>query len=142
VVTSLAIFNGVYPAITESSSSISSATAKMSDRIESRVSIIQVGNNGATVEAWLKNVGTNEITNIEQTDIFFGTTETFYRVAYGSGPDLPYWDYQIEGGNARWTQAITIKATIHLTEPLSTGKYLLKAVIPNGINDQTTFSVK
>ena len=142
MVTSLAIFNGVYPSITASSSSISSATAKMSDRIESRVSIIQVGNNGATIEAWLKNIGINEITNINQTDIFFGSPDSFYRVDYGSGPDLPYWEYQIEGGNARWTQAVTIKVTIHLTEPLSAGKHILKAVIPNGINDETTFSVE
>jgi hypothetical protein len=142
VVTSLAIFNGVYPAITESSSSISSAASKMSDRIESRVSIIQVGNNGAIVEAWLKNIGINEITNIEQTDLFFGSTENFGRITYASGPDLPYWEYQIEGGNAGWTQAVTINITIHLTEPLIPGKYVLKAVIPNGISDQTTFSVK
>jgi hypothetical protein len=142
VVTSLAIFNGVYPSISASSSSISSATAKMSDRIESRVSIIQVGNNGATIEAWLKNIGINEITNIDQTDIFFGTPDSFYRVDYSSGPDLPYWEYQIEGENTRWTQAATIKVTIHLTGALTPGKYILKAVIPNGINDETTFSVE
>jgi hypothetical protein len=142
VVTSLAIFNGVYPSIAASSSSITSATAKMSDRIESRVSIIQVGNSGSTVEAWLKNIGINEITNIDQTDIFFGSPDSFYRVDYSSGPDLPYWEYRIEGGNQRWTQAVTIKVTIHLTEPLSAGKYILKAVIPNGINDETSFSVE
>jgi hypothetical protein len=142
VVTSLAIFNGVYPSITASSSSITSATAKMSDRIESRVSIIQVGNNGAEVEAWMKNIGINEITNIDQTDIFFGSPGDFYRVDYGSGPETPWWDYRIEGGNAGWTQAVTIKVTIHLTDTLVPGKYILKAVIPNGINDETTFSVE
>jgi hypothetical protein len=142
VVTSLAIFNGVYPSISASSSSISSATAKVSDRIESRIVIIQAGNNGATVEAWLKNIGTIEITNINQTDIFFGSVSSFNRIDYGTGPDLPYWEYQIEGGSSGWTQAATIKVTIHFTEPPAPGNYILKAVIPNGINDETTFSVE
>lgn len=139
VIASLAIFNGVYPSITESAGSIRSATAKVSDRIESRIDIIQVGDNGATVEVWIKNIGISEITNIDHTDIFFGSSDDFQRIDYG-GPSLPYWEYQLEGSNPKWGQAVTLKVTIHLTEPLTTGSYLVKVVIPNGISDQTTYN--
>ncbi len=138
--TSLAIFNGLYPAITESSSSINRASTKVSDRIESRIDIIQIGDNVTDVEVWIKNVGTTEIVSISRTDIFFGPTGDFYRVDYG-GSTRPYWEYQLEGNNTEWGQAVTIKVTIHPTVSLTTGTYMMKAVLPNGISVQTTYGV-
>jgi len=139
-VASLAIFNGLYPAITQSSGAITSATTKVSDRIESRIEIIQVGDNAADVDIWVKNVGTSDIDSIERSDVFFGPTDNFTRVTYG-GETPPYWDYQLEGGNNEWKPTVTLKITIHLAFPPSSGTYLVKVVIPNGIFDQTTFGV-
>ncbi len=141
VVASLAIFNGLYPAITRSSGAITSATTKLNDRIESRIEIIQVGDNVTDVDVWVKNVGTVDIVSIDRTDIFFGPEGDFYRVDYG-GPTLPYWEYQLEGSNSQWSQAVTLKITIHPTDSLTTGTYLVKVVIPNGIADQTTYGVE
>ncbi len=141
VVASLAIFNGIYPAITQSSGAINNATVKVSDRIESRIEIIQVGDNVTAAYVWVKNVGTVDIASINRTDIFFGPEGDFYRVDYG-GPTLPYWEYQLEGSNSEWTQTVTLKITIHPTSPLSSGTYLIKVVIPNGIADQTTYGVE
>lgn len=141
VIVSLAIFNGLYPAIMRSSSSITSATSKVSDRIESRIEIIQVGENGTSdVQVWVKNVGTADIDDIGKCDIFFGPDDDFYRVDYG-GPTTPYWDYQMEGGYSEWKQTITCKITVHLASAPSADTYLVKVVIPNGIYDSTTFSV-
>ena len=141
VVASLAIFNGLYPAITRSSGAITSATTKVGDRIESRIEIIQIGDNGTTdVEIWVKNVGTVDIDSIGYTDIFFGPEGNFYRVDYG-GETPPYWDYQLEGSNSEWKPTVTCKITVHLSSALSAGTHLVKVVIPNGIFDQTTFSV-
>lgn len=136
----LAIFNGFYPAITKSSGAISSATTKVNDRIESRIEIIQVGDNGTNAEVWVKNVGTVDIDSIENSDVFFGPEDNFYRVTYG-GETAPYWNYQLEGGNSDWKTTITLKMTIHPTS-LSAGAYIVKMVIPNGISDQTTYSVE
>jgi len=141
VIVSLAIFNGLYPAIQQSSSAITSATSKVSDRIESRIEIIQVGENGTSdVHIWVKNVGTSDIDSVSRSDIFFGPDDDFYRVDYG-GPATPYWDYQLEGGYSEWSQTVTCKITVHLASPPSADTYLVKVVIPNGIYDSTTFSV-
>lgn len=141
VIVSLAIFNGLYPAVMRSSSSITSATSKVSDRIESRIEIIQLGENGsADVQIWVKNVGTSDIDDIGKCDVFFGPDDNFYRVDYG-GPTTPYWDYQLEGGYSKWRQTITCKISVHLASPPSADIYMVKVVIPNGIYDSTTFSV-
>ncbi len=141
VITSLAIFNGVYPAITSGSGAITSASEQVSSRIESRIDIIQVGDNGSDVFVWIKNIGTNEIVGVNRTDVFFGPEGDFYRVANGGGA-APYWEYQIEGGYSNWQQATTLKMTIHPEESLSPGTYIIKTVIPNGVSDQTTYSVE
>lgn len=140
-IASLAIFNGLYPAITQGSGAISSATTKVSDRIESRIEIIQVGDNGTDVNVWVKNIGTSTIYSIERTTIFFGPEDNFYSVDYG-GETLPYWEYQLEGGNSQWKPAVTLKITIHPESALSSGTYLVKVVIPNGIADQTIYGVE
>ena len=113
----------------------------MSDRIESRVEIIQIGDNGTDVYVWVKNVGTSDILGIQRTDVFFGPEGDFYRVEYG-GETPPYWEYQLEGSNNTWKPTITLKITIHPSSSLSSGTYLVKTVIPNGIFDQTTYSVE
>ena len=139
---SLAIFNGLYPAINRSSGAITSATTKVSDRIESRVEIIQVSDNASAVDIWVKNVGTSTIGTIQNSDIFYGPEDNFDRVPYAnSGPPYPYWDYQLEGNNDEWKPTVTLKITTHLASPPSAGTYLVKVIIPNGIFDDTTFSV-
>ncbi len=136
----MAIFNGIYPAITESSGAIRSAASKVSDRIESRVDIIQVTDNSTDVYLWVKNVGTSRIIDIGRSDIFFGPEDDFSRMTYGGGTP-PYWDYQIEGGHSQWQQSVTVKVTITPVSSLTSGNYIVKMVIPNGISDQTIFSV-
>lgn len=143
VVASLAIINGLYPAITQSTSAISGAAIEVGDRIKCNIEIIQVVNNGTEVYAWVKNVGTTVIGSIERSDIFYGLANNFGRVPYGnSGPPYPYWDYQLEGDNSEWKMAVTLKITIHLGSGPSTGDYILKVVIPNGISDETTFGIE
>jgi archaeal flagellar protein FlaG len=141
VIASLAIFNGFYPAITTSTGAITSTTEKVSDRLESRIEIIQVGDDGTDVYFWVKNIGTSEIQSIEYTDIFFGPSTDFYRVTYGS-ETLPSWEYQLEGDNTRWKTAVTMKVIIHPAAPLTAGTYLVKVVIPNGIYDELSYSME
>jgi hypothetical protein len=140
VIVSLAIFNGLYPAINTSSSAINDATGKVSDRIESRVEIIQVTNNGSYVYAWIKNVGTSTIDSIERSDIFYGLSTDFSRVTYG-GAGTPRWGYSLEGGYSAWDPTVTCKVTITLAGAPSAGSYIFKFVIPNGVYDSTSFSV-
>lgn len=140
VVASIAIFNGVYPAIVQSSSSVRSATAKVSDRIETRIDIIQVSDNSTLIDFWVKNTGTVRIISIDRSDMFYGPETNFTRITYGGGTP-PYWDYILEGSATEWAQAVTLKVTIYLPSPISAGTYLLKMVTPNGVSDQIIFGV-
>lgn len=143
VVTSFAVFNGVYPAVERSGEAISSAADTVNDRLLSRIEIIQVGNTGTTVDAWVKNVGTSRIGAVENSDIFFGAEGSVVRVPYGNETSpLPYWSYQLEGTGSHWTQSRTNRITLHLASSPQPGTYLLKVVIPNGIFDETSFGVE
>jgi archaellum component FlaF (FlaF/FlaG flagellin family) len=143
VVASFAIFNGVYPAVERSSEAISSAADTVNDRIKSQVEIIQVADSGTAVDAWIKNVGSSEINTIENSDVFFGPETSFSRIPWGNeSSPLPYWSYQLEGGNSRWKQTVTTKITIHLVSSPAAGTYMLKVIVPNGIFDEVTFSVE
>lgn len=99
-----------------------------------------MGDSGTNVDVWVKNVGTSDIDSIERSDVFFGPTDNFTRVTCG-GETPPYWNYQLEGSYSQWRPTVTLKITIHLASSLSSGTYLAKVVIPNGIFDQTTFGV-
>ena len=142
ITASLAIFNGIYPAITESSGAISAASSQISDQIESRISVIQVNGDGVLVEAWVKNVGTVSILDVEGSDIFMAPQDSYEYIPFGGPvPTPPYWEYAIEGTETIWGQTGTIKVSIHLASPLTAGVYVFKMVIPNGISDTATFSV-
>jgi len=70
IVAAFAVFNGIYPAIERSGSAITSASDSLNERIKSDIRIIQVNDNGTTVDAWVKNVGTSDIVTVENSDIF------------------------------------------------------------------------
>jgi hypothetical protein len=143
VVASFAVFNSVYPAVERSSQAVSNAADVVNDRMTSRIEIIQVGDNGTILNAWVKNVGSSKILGIEGSDVFFGPDGNIARVAYGNEESpLPYWSYQLEGDNSQWGQAVTNRIAIHLSDTPASGVYLLKIVIPNGIYDETTFSLE
>jgi len=137
---SLAVFNGIYPAINNSTSAINNATAKVSDRIEARIDIIETARDGNHIYAWVKNVGTQRIVDVPSSDIFFGPNTNFYLVTYNN-VSSPSWSYELEGGFTEWAQAVTCKITITLDSPPVPGNYMFKMVIPNGIYDETNFSV-
>ena len=138
-----AVFNSVYPAVQRSGQSMSDAADDISDRITSRIEVIQVGANDTSVDAWVKNVGTSRIIGIENSDIFFGTDGNISIIPFGdeySSP--PYWSYQLEGDNSQWGQAVTNGIVIHLTGLLQPDVYLFKMVLPNGNSDETSFSLE
>jgi archaellum component FlaF (FlaF/FlaG flagellin family) len=138
-----AVFNSVYPAVQRSSQSMSDAANDISDRITSRIEIIQVGSANTSVDAWVKNVGSSRILGIDHSDIFFGVIGNFSRISYGDDESpLPYWSYQLEGDYTTWEQTATNAITIHLPESLSPGVYLFKMVLPNGNFDETSFSLE
>jgi len=142
IVASFAVFNGIYPAVERSGEAITSASDAMNDRICSDIEIIQVNDNSTVIDAWVKNVGTSDISGIENSDIFFGPSGSFSRIPYGDeNSPLPYWGYDIEGTGSMWRPSATNKISIHLESSPTPDTYLLKVIIPNGIFDETVFGV-
>jgi len=138
-----AVFNSVYPAAQRGGQAMTDAADDVSDRITSRIEIIQVGSVNTTVDAWVKNVGSSRILGTANGDIFFGEYGNFSRISYGDGgSSLPYWSYELEGNYSSWEQTATNAITIHLASSLEPGVYLFKMVLPNGIYDETSFSLE
>lgn len=96
VVAAAAVVNAVYPAVTQGSSSLTSATNRISTRMESKVTVIhatgELNASGNWVDtnsdgdfdifAWVKNVGTARIDNVTESDLFVGQTGDFQRVPH------------------------------------------------------------
>ena len=138
-----AVFNSVYPAVQRSGQSMSDAADDIGDRITSRIEIIHAGAANNSVDAWVKNVGTSRILGIANSDIFFGEYGNISRISFGDEESpLPYWSYQLEGNYTHWEQTATNEITIHLAESIQPGVYSFKFVLPNGIYDETSFSLE
>ena len=61
VVCSVVIMNAVLPAITGSTGAITDTASKISDRIKSQITIIEVSSDDADFYAWVKNIGSSRI---------------------------------------------------------------------------------
>ncbi len=140
VVCAFAIVNGIYPALERSNNAINNATDKVNEQIKSQIEIINVNNNASTIQVWVKNVGASVINSIENSDVFLTNGSNIERLAYGDdSTPLPYWNYQIKGTSNIWGPTVTNEIRIYLSSPLSSGSYMVKVVIPNGISDEATF---
>lgn len=139
IVASFAIINGVYPALSRSSDAISSAASQVNNQIESQIEIINVSNNGTTVELWVKNTGSADIGSIENSDVFLSSAGNTDQIVYDASSTASYWNYRLTENNTIWGPTVTNEITIYLTSPLPAGTYQVKVVIPNGISDQATF---
>lgn len=141
IVASFAVFNSVYPAVERGGQALSDSAGVVSERLTSRIEIIQVSGNAVQVDAWVKNVGSSRIGAIRNSDIFFGQHGAITRIPFGEeGSPLPYWSYELEGGHEGWGITVTNRITIYLAGPLEPGAYLFKVILPNGISAETSFS--
>lgn len=140
IVATLAMFNGVMPAIQTSQSTINEAAEAASDRIGSRIQIINASAEDDQINLWVKNIGTVPIPQIQQSNVFLVSGSTLVLVTYG-GAVTPFWGYQITGADTAWNRSSTIQVTITLAAPLEPGNYSVQFVTPNGISDEKSFGV-
>ncbi len=156
LVSALLAINAIYPATTQTSGAISSVSTRMGDLMKSQIEIIhavgELDGDGVwqdtnsdgefDVFVWVKNVGSTTIVDVESSDLFLGTETNWSRITHYdlSGSVLPSWDYQIEGGGD-WGQADTMMIEVSYENPLSTGDYSIKLIIPNGVSDEYDFSM-
>jgi hypothetical protein len=140
---SYAVFNAVYPAVQRGGQSMSDAAGDVSDRIASRIEIIHTSTINDTVNVWVKNVGSVRIQGVNRSDVFFGEYDDVSRIPpEEESASPPYWSWELEGSYTQWEEAVTANITIHMAEALSSGVYELTVFIPNGVSDETSFSVE
>jgi len=144
VVCMIFVFNSVYPMINRSSQAMVSMAEQVDERMKSRINIVHAANsaNRTEVYLWVKNVGTQRIVTIEDSDLFFGQEDDFNRIPHESdaGGSLPSWNYTLEN-DVEWLTSATIKVTITYGSDPGTGLYFAKFIIPNGISDDFYFSM-
>jgi hypothetical protein len=156
VIVSVMVYNTVYPAAVEGSTSLRNMRARMDDRIQSQITVVhavgEIDQNGSwqdtngdgdfSVIIWSKNIGASRISAINQVDLFFGPDGNFSRIAHldESGGSYPYWEWEVENGS-NWDPTSTLKLTLHYSSPLPRGRYFIKLVLPNGVTTEYFFSL-
>ncbi|MBN1161556.1 MAG: hypothetical protein JXA17_06400 [Dehalococcoidales bacterium] len=144
VVCMIFVFNSVYPMINRSSQAMTSMAEQVDERMKSRINIVHAANNSTRtlVYLWIKNVGTQRILGVEESDLFFGQEDDFERIPYveDAGTDYPRWAFELEN-DTEWKTSATIKVTITYDSDPGAGTYFAKFIIPNGIFDEFYFSM-
>jgi hypothetical protein len=144
VVCMIFVFNSVYPMVNHSSQAMVSMSEQVDERMKSRINIVHAANsaNRTSVYLWIKNVGSQRIVSVEQSDLFFGQEDNFNRIPYTAeaGGTYPQWSYALEN-DTQWQTSATLKVTITYSSDPGTGTYYAKFIIPNGISDDFYFSM-
>jgi len=140
VVSAVAVFNSIFPAIAQSGDAMVSMQQRIDQRMKSQAEIIQATKApGDTVEIWVKNVGDARIAPPESCDVFFGPQGNYSRIAYTASTSY-WWDYVIENDTV-WNPRATLRITIHGYPPLISGtQYFTKIILPTGISSDYYFS--
>ena len=144
VVSMIFVFNSVYPMVNRSSQAMVSMAQQVDERMKSRINIVHAANTAdrLSVYLWVKNVGTQRILGVEDSDLFFGEETDFQRIPYvdDAGASYPRWSYSLEN-DTQWQTSATLKVTITYTSDPGAGTYFAKFIIPNGISDDFYFSM-
>jgi hypothetical protein len=134
--------------ISRSNAAMTSMTEKIDDRMQSGVDIVHADGSSdrLTFWIWVKNVGTNRIVNITETDVFLGPEGNFARIPHESTPGVtfPKWSYQVENDPAdtdEWNIGETLKITVTYDVAPAAGTYFVKVIIPNGVAAEYYFSL-
>ncbi|HJX13481.1 MAG TPA: hypothetical protein VJ377_08145 [Dehalococcoidales bacterium] len=130
--------------VNRSSQAMVSMAEQVDERMKSRINVVHAANsaNRTSVYLWVKNVGTQRITNVDDSDLFFGQEDNFERIPYtgDAGGDYPQWDFILEN-DTEWQTSATLKITISYSSDPGAGTYYSKFIIPNGISDEYYFSM-
>lgn len=137
VVSAVFVFNAIFPAITQSSDAMMSMERRADERLKTQIQVVHAAQTGSNVVVWVKNVGSVHIAGVDSSDLFFGPQGNYTRIPYGVG--TPNWQYVVEN-DTEWNPTATIRITIFGYTPLTSGRYFVKLVLPNGISDEFYFS--
>ena len=140
LIAAIALINAVLPAMGKSSSALSAANSEAAQRIKTDIDVIYAtGNTSGTITIWVKNVGTQVIRSVKNSDIIIIKPNGVSRLPYVSGCSSECWDFTLEDSAAAWSTAVTVKFTVTTTVPA--GSYSVSVAAPNGVTAVKDFSV-
>src|SRR3972149_2427248 len=112
------VFNTVYPMVNRSSQAMVSMAEQVDERMKSRINIVHAASTAdrLSVYLWIKNVGTQRIVAIDDSDLFFGEETDFQRIPFtdDAGGAYPQWSYTLEN-DTLWQTSATLKVTVTYT---------------------------
>jgi diphthamide biosynthesis methyltransferase len=84
------------------------------------------------------------VDDIGRCDVFLAGNSTIWTwipyVDYAEGL-FPQWSYDVIGNNTEWGIATTLMIEISYSSSLTSGRYNIKVMIPNGVSDEYDFSM-
>lgn len=156
MITAVMVFNAVLPAVARSRDAMVSVRSRLDERIKSKITVIHAtgeldqdglwqdtnGNGNFDVMLWVKNIGAVRVPAVNSLDLFFGPEGNFVRIPYkdDAAGSFPYWEWTLEN-DTKWNPSATLKITIRFTTTLSSDRYFLKVVLPNGVSTAYYFSM-
>ena len=142
----MALVNAVIPAVGRSSGALLTANTAASERIKTDIDVVLAYGDTVSdqIVFWPKNVGTETIAAIDQSDVFLESPSATVRIPHWNGEGLSppdYWVYALENGST-WTQAVTAKVTLHMVATkVATGVHTVKMAVPNGVSAEKEFGI-
>jgi flagellar protein FlaG len=120
-------------------SAFSTATSAEKDIILTKIKILYATNSSSTTATvWVKNIGSNPITGVENVDVYFGKIGSITRIPYNTG-SAPQWTFAAPVNV--WQTKDTVQLNISLDQPLAQNTtYSIRVSAPNGVSDDYVFS--
>ncbi len=147
VTAALVVIFAIGPSIGRSSDAVVTSQNEAAGRIKTSIEIIAVASNaaGTTVDAWVKNVGTEYISAIDKSDLFLIQPGTRYdALAYNNdGVTTKTWYGDLKESAVPWNRSDTLQITITLLGGdviLASTNYTLRMATPNAVTAEKDFT--
>ncbi len=121
-------------------SAFSTATGVEKDIILTKIKILYATNSSSTnATVWVKNIGANPISSVDNVDVYFGKIGSITRIPYNAG-SAPQWTWSTPV--TLWQTKDTVQINISLDQALvDNATYSIRITTPNGVSDDYVFSV-
>lgn len=130
VMSKVSVFESAFTESTEAQKEITLTKIKI---------IYATNSTDAKVNTWIKNIGTNPVSQLDLVDVYFGKLGTAQRISYNTGI-LPTWNYS--SMPSVWQAKNTVQINVYDNANLQkNATYSIKVTTPNGVSDDHIFSI-
>lgn len=142
VTVALMVILSIGSSVSSSGQAVSESQNEAADRIRTSIEIIAAAPNaaGTQIDAWVKNVGVEPISPVNQSDVFVITPGTRYdAMTFNTAGGDKTWKDDPLGSS--WNRSDTLHIIIDLSaSALTTGDHQVRVSTRNGVTADITFS--